>query len=123
MGSIRDRIFNVNDIKTEIVDVPEWNVQVMIKGLTAGERAKVMAGAFDREGNVLLDRVYPELLIACVMDPKTQEPIFTKDDKSMVLQKSGAVVERLAQIAARMAGLGAESLKSAEKNSSGDIQN
>ena len=49
----REDILNYNDIKTEIVPVPEWGGEVKVKGLTAGERDKWEASLYStkRHGN------------------------------------------------------------------------
>jgi len=109
--SIRDTILAANDVPEETVDVPEWDVKLLIRGLAAGEAVdfyeRVMV---TKNGEQTVNRKVwgPELLIACSFDPETLKPVFEAADRDALSRKSSAVVIRLAGVAARLSGLGGD---------------
>jgi len=115
--NLKEKILKAKDIKSEKVKVDEWGVTIEIKGMSGSQRAKLIANAIDKNGNVNLERIYPELLISALIDPETGKQIFATNDQSVLLGKSGEVIERLAQLAIKLSGLGPEAEKEAEKNS------
>ncbi len=48
MASLRDKIFAAEDIPTEVVGIPEWGVDVLVRGMSAGDRITLMQNAFDQ---------------------------------------------------------------------------
>ena len=112
--SLRDSALNAADVPEELVTVPEWGGgKYLIKGLTAGEAVDFYDRAVvkdPRTGDMKVNRKFwgPELLIACVCDPKTRKPVFEAADRDALSKKSSAVVTRLAGIAARLSGLGGD---------------
>ena len=119
---LRKKILAAQDIKNEQVYIPEWDVTIEVRTMTGTQRAQVIKTAVDEKGNINTDSIYPELLIATCFDPNTSKPIFTEKDKTALNNKSGAVLERLGQIAMTLSGLTKESIEEAEKNSSSGIQ-
>lgn len=114
--SLRDQILAAQDIKEEILNVPEWGVSVLIRGLSARQRARLLQDAIDARGRPDLEKIYPELAILTVHDPDTREPVFKPADRENLAEKSGAALERIAQAAMRLSGLRPEDLEMAEKN-------
>lgn len=117
MANLRDTILGASDIRKETVTIPEWGVTVEVRGLTGTQRAKLMRTGFDQRGTVDFEKLYPELVIATTFDPATGEAVFTEADRDALNGKSGAALERLAQAAMRVAGLSADAVEAAEKNS------
>ncbi len=111
--SIRETIFAANDIKSEKVEVPEWGVTVEVRTMTALDRTRLQSAAASGEGKVDMTKFMPDAVIASVFDPETGLPIFTEKDRDALLSKSGTVVERLAQTALNMSGMGADSVDKA----------
>lgn len=115
--SLRDKIMTANDIPSEVVKVPEWGVEVLVKGMSAGERINLMQSAFDQATQqVNMSIVYPDVLVACTFDPQSDEPVFTAEDKTAILAKSSAAVERLANVGLRLSGIGKEEQDEAGKS-------
>jgi hypothetical protein len=102
--SLRDKIFSVDDIAKETVEVPEWGVSVELRAMTAAERAKLGESAMVGD-KTDVGLMYALTVIASVYDPETGLPIFTIADKEAILSKSGAVIERLATRALGQSGL------------------
>lgn len=119
MASLRDKIFAAQDIPTEVVNIPEWGVDVLVRGMSAGDRITLMQNAFDQTTQqVNMSIVYPDVVVSCTYDPDSNEPVFTPADKDAILAKSSAAVERLANVGLRLSGIGKEEQDAAGKDSS-----
>ena len=117
--SLREQILAAEDIPSEILQINEWNVDLLIKGMTAGERIALMQSAFDQAtGQVNMAAVYPDVVVACAHDPETGDPVFTDADKPAILSKSSAAVEKIADVGLRLSGIGKEETDAAGKDSS-----
>ena len=119
MASLRDKILAAQDIPTEVVNIPEWGVDVLVRGMSAGDRITLMQNAFDQTTQqVNMSIVYPDVVVSCAFDPTTSEPIFAEADKAAILAKSSAAVERLANVGLRLSGIGKDEQDAAGKDSS-----
>lgn len=116
MASLREKILNAKDIKSEKVKIPEWDVTVEVRGLTGKQRARLLQDAIGEDGKPDLERIYPELVILSTYDPETGEQVFQPADRDALIEKSGAALEKIAQVAMRLSGLQPDALKEAEKN-------
>jgi hypothetical protein len=103
--NLRDQIFEVDDITKEIVEVPEWEVTVEIRSMTAAERAGLTESASGNGTKVNIALMYALCVIATVYDPETGLPVFKDSDKEAILSKNGAVIERLATKAMGQSGM------------------
>jgi hypothetical protein len=115
-SKIRDQILSAADLRSERVTIPEWGVEVEVRGLTGTQRARLMRSGFDASGTVDFERLYPELAIASTFDPDSGEAVFTEADRDALNGKSGSALERLAQAAMRVSGLSADATEQAAKN-------
>ena len=116
--SIRDQILSAQDIPSEMVDVPEWGVKVEVRGMTGAERTRIMDKAVGQTGDVNLQFVYPEIVIATSFDPESGEQIFSPNDRDALLAKSANALDRLASVGMRLSGFTQESADVAGKDSS-----
>ncbi len=116
--SIRDQILTAQDIPSESVDVPEWGVKVEVRGMTGAERTRIMDKAVGQTGDVNLQFVYPEIVIATSFDPESGEQIFSPSDRDALLAKSANALDRLASVGMRLSGFTQESADVAGKDSS-----
>lgn len=117
MSTLKEQILAADDCNSEEIEVIEWGVTIGMRGMSGKDRSRIMGIVMDKDGNVNQDKLYPMLLIACCYDPETDGPIFEDGDEQAILSRSGEVLERLAQHASRLSGIGTEALKEAEKNS------
>ncbi len=109
MSGIRDTILNADDRPEELVEVAEWGVTVLVRGMSAGEAVDFFAASTKQvRGETEVDRKKwgPGLLIACCFDPETKEPVFEAADIEALGGKSSAAVTLVAGVAARLSGLG-----------------
>lgn len=111
--SLKDKIQAADDIKSEMVEVPEWGVTVEVRTISGARRAEVFSRATNTEGNVVAGTAYISLIVAAAYDPETGEPLFSQDDVEWLKEKSAKATERIATVAARLAGIGGEALKQA----------
>lgn len=113
--NLRARILETEDLPIEIVPVPEWGgVKVEVRGMNGLDRARFMQKVAGSDG-VNFESWYPELIIATAHDPETGEKVFEKADKDPLNRKAGAALSRLGDTAARLSGLGASDVESAEE--------
>jgi len=118
---LRDRILAKKDLPTEVINIKEWGVDVLIISLTASERGKTFEGVIDEEGIVSQDNLYFNMVVICACDPKTKKPIFEASDVEALKKKNGGAIEQIARKAFALNGIGEEAAKRAEKNSSPGI--
>jgi len=117
--NLRDKILAADDIPSETVTIPEWDVELLVKGMSAGDRLTLMQNAFDQATQqVNLAIVYPDVVVACACDPKTGEPVFTDADKPELMKKASAAIERLATVGLQLSGIGKDEQDAAGKDSS-----
>lgn len=103
-SELRKTALNAEDIEKEIVDVPEWGINVEVRGMAAADRFRLLQTS-SVEGKVNFQRWFPDLVIACVYDPDSGERVFEPADRDALLAKSGKVVGSLAETASRLSGL------------------
>jgi hypothetical protein len=117
--SLRDKILQAQDIPSEKMHVKEWDVELLIKGMTAGERITLMQNAFDQDTQqVNMAAVYPDIVVSCVHDPESGESLFSPADKDALMSKSSAAIEAIAAVGLRLSGIGSEEQDAAGKDSS-----
>ncbi len=107
--SIRDQILAKQDIPSETVEVPEWGVKIEVRGMTGAERTRIMDKATQTAGDVNLQFVYPEIVIATAFDPESGEQVFKPNDRDALLAKSATALDRIAAVGMRLSGFTAES--------------
>lgn len=117
--NLREKILAAQDIPSEKVNIPEWGVELLVKGMSAGERITLMQNAYDQNTQqVNMAAVYPDIVVGCVFDPETDEPIFSSADKSALMSKSSAAIETIAAVGLRLSGIGSDEADALGKDSS-----
>ena len=75
---IRALILAAQDITVDQVPVPEWGTTLSVRSMTGTARARMLKSAMDADtGEMDFERMYPEVLIATVVDSVTLLPLFT----------------------------------------------
>ena len=121
-GELRKTILEADDIATEIVEVPEWGTSIEVRGMDGKERAKLLKGAATG-GEINMEKWFPDLLIATVYDPATGEKVFEPADRDAINHKSGAAIAAIADVSARLSGLGETDMQLAKEELSVEILN
>jgi hypothetical protein len=118
--SIRDKILAIqDDTPSEIVNIPEWGVDVLVRGFSLGAKDDFLASVLDpetRKPNLKAFNV--GVLIGTAYDPETGAKLFTEADIPVLKQKSAAIVARLVDVGSRLSGLADEAVEAAAKKSS-----
>lgn len=111
-------IFAAQDIKREVLNVPEWGGDVELIQLSGNGRAKIMETyqTFKDAGSVAQTNALQDaMLLACIADDKGQ-PIFATDDLPLLREKNGVVLETVVKAALKLNGMGEQAEAAAEKN-------
>lgn len=107
----RDAILTANDLPTEDVPVPEWGGEVRVRTMTGAERdayeTRVAGGG---EGKRNLANIRAGLVALTLVDDQG-ETLFKKDDVERLGMKSAKALDRVADVAMRLAGLSDEDAK------------
>ncbi len=118
MTSMRERILALDDVESELVDLPVWGVKLEVRSMTGTERAAMLERFIDDRGEMNVRDLYPSLVIASVFDPETGDKVFGPDDHDALNEKNAAALERLAQAAMRLSGISQEAQEDLGKDSS-----
>lgn len=108
------------DVATEEVHVPEWDGYVLVRGMTGAERDQWEASQVDpdlsrqwKRMNATQRRaavqnrmrnIRARLVVNCVVD-ENGERIFGSEDIEDLGNKSGAAINRIYEVAARLSGI------------------
>lgn len=118
--SVRDKILAIkDDTPSEIVSIPEWGVDVLVRGFSLGAKDDFMASIVDpetRKPNVKAFNV--GVLVGTAYDPETGAKLFTEADIPVLKEKSAAAIQRLVDAGTRLSGLTDEAVEAAAKKSS-----
>jgi hypothetical protein len=117
MSSLSDQIFAVDDIESELLEVKVWGVTVLVKSMTAKDRARMIGNSTTVTGQFNLEQVLPDLVIHCTYDPETGERVFLESDREALMAKSASAIEEIASVALRLSGMGDDSADEAGKDS------
>ncbi len=118
---LRSLVLAADDIVTEPVEVPEWKVTLHVRTMTGSARADMLNAASDPEtGQMDFKSMYPNIIVATVVNPDTGVPIFTPADVDLLNQKSGKALERVAQAGMKISGMGEEAEKALGNDSSAE---
>ena len=114
----KDQIFSADDIQTEVVPVPEWGGEVMVRGLTGHQRDAWESSLQVRKGRKMdLDMTdfRARLAVLCIVDEKGQR-VFHDGDAPQLAGKSGAALDRVYTVAARLSGISQEDVEDLTKD-------
>lgn len=115
MSELSAKIFAIDDIESEVLDVTAWGVTVMVKSMTARDRSRMIANSTDGNGQFNMEDVLPDLVIHCTFDPETGEQVFQPSDRNALMAKSAAAIEQIAAVALRLSGMSDEAVDEAGK--------
>lgn len=118
--SIRDQIMAAEDFKSEVVLVPEWgnaetgDLKLVMRELSVNDRGLLLIADSERVevsgGWDFLPKVDPQaparIVVLSAYD-EAGERVFTDDDVEPLAAKAASVVDRLANVARRLSGMGA----------------
>ena|SRR5579875_180961 len=93
----------------ELVDVPEWNVQILCRALSAEDRMAVQIAAYDektKRSDYRKSEALPLIVIGGCYNPATGKHVFTDSHRKALLhEQNGAAIERLWITILRLSGM------------------
>lgn len=120
----REQILAAPDEQREIVPVPEWGGEVMVRGLSGRGRDEMEAAVVMQNGrNTRVNHVNlrAKLLVRTVIDPESRQPLFNSNgDVKALGEKSAAALQRVFDVAQRLSGMTASDVEELTKNSASD---
>ena len=126
MSSIREVIQAADDGTAELHEIPEWDVILEIRSMTARSRAQFVAEMASEDGTVGNvndpDRIigmWWHVISQTCYDSDTGERAFDEGDDAWLFDKNARVVNDLANACMAASGLTEEAAGEAGKDSSG----
>lgn len=120
---IRASILASDDITVTPIEIPEWGITdlttVAVKSMTGKTRAEMLKSAMDPEtGEMDFANMYAEVIIATLVTLPDHLPVFSTNDRNLINQKSGAVLERVAGEGMKVSGMDSKAEERLGKDSS-----
>lgn len=107
-----------NDLKSEVIEVPEWGGSVTIRRMTGGERDAYEADIFESKGTQLQlkrENFRAKLIARCLVDDNG-ERMFSDGEIAALSKKSAAALDRLFAACQRLNGMTGAEQEKIEKN-------
>ena len=128
MSSIREAIQAADDGTADLHEIPEWDVVVEIRSMTARSRAQFVAEMASEDGTVANvndpDRIigmWWHVISQTCYDPDSGERAFEDDDQQWLFDKNARVVNDLANACMAASGLTEEAAGDAGKDFSASL--
>ena len=104
----KESILALQDIVTEIVEVPEWGGAVKVRGLTAAERDAFEGEVVQRRGNDVKTNTRNMRARMVVMSVVNEDGsrMFSYHDIELLGEKSARAIDRIFSVAMKLSGLG-----------------
>lgn len=122
MSKIKQKIRAASDLARELVEVPEWDVTIEVRSMSARQRslfaATIESGQNETDVTQRLERLWSSVFLTCLFDPETNEPLFSDEDMDwLFVEKSGVVIDRIANVCLEVSGLKEKAVDEAGKSS------
>ena len=111
----KEQILNAIDLKTDVVDVPEWGGSVNVRTMTGTERDSFEQGVI-QDGKTNLANIRARFCSIVIVDDDGKQ-LFTDADISALGAKSGRALGRIFDVAQKLNGLTKDDFEELEKNS------
>lgn len=114
---IREKALGKHLLKSEVIEVPEWEAQVEIRELSAAARDdwRQKAHIGEKDSNPLTAQI--ELIIGNTYEPGTGMKVFERTDRDGLMEMPAGLIDRVSMAILRLSGLTADAVEAAEKNS------
>lgn len=100
----RDAILQANDRPTEEVAVPEWGGSVLVRGISGAERDALEASVRGSNGKMNMANVRARMCAMSLVD-EAGARLFTDREAAALGEKSAAALDRVFDVALRLAGM------------------
>lgn len=113
----KDQILGSHDLKTEEVEVPEWDGKIILREMSGLQRDNLERGDFSKaatEGSMpSLWRV--RFLSLCIVDADGKL-LFTAEDLQALAEKNATVIDNLCRRAMKLNGFDIDTVEEMKKN-------
>jgi len=113
MNLTKDQILSASDLPTQTVDIPEWGGSVIVSTMDGVARDAFSATVAAGQAN---SAIAANVIVATAVDENGNQ-IFTAADVAALQKKSSAVLNRIADAAMTLNGIGQKATEEAGKNS------
>jgi hypothetical protein len=107
----KEQILSVDDLPSEIIDVPEWGGKVKVRSLTGLER-----DGLEFQISQQKVRNIRALFVSLSVIDETGNNLFTEDEASVLGKKNSRALDRIFNAAQRLSKLESDSEEELEKN-------
>ena len=111
----REDILNSDDLKKQVVSVPEWGGDVIISTMTGAARDTWEQGLISVKKANTLDNIRAKLISATAVDEKGNL-LFTDKDVEALGKKSASALDRCVKVAQKLNRLTENDLEDLSKN-------
>jgi hypothetical protein len=115
----KTQIFEVADLQSQTVEVPEWGGSVLVRSMTGADRdafeSSLVTVAADGTRQADMTNLRAKLVALTVVD-EAHNRLFEVSDVARLALKSAAALERVFDAAQRLNGIGAQAQEAALKN-------
>lgn len=117
--SLKEKILQAQDRKEKKIYIPEWDVKVLIRELSALERATALSKSYKADGTLDIANLYLYVVVYGLYDAETKERVFNPNKAEDILAlgaKNGAVIENIAKEIMALSAMNFGAIEEAEKN-------
>jgi len=111
----KDEILNAQDLKTEVVHVPQWGGDVIVRELTTAQRNEVYKYIADNRESAV-GRFQPMVVRMSVVG-EDGHPVFSEDDEAALAGKSSKAMDIVFAACCRTTKLRRADIAETAKNS------
>lgn len=111
----RDQILAADDLRREVVPVPEWGGDVIVSAMTGSARDAWEASIVTKDGKANLADIRAKLAAACIVD-ESGALLFTPADIPALSAKSSAALDRVVKMSQTLNRIGDKELEDLKGN-------
>ena len=116
MALTKEQILSADDLKQELVEVPEWGGEVLIRELRGRERDAFEEGSLDKQRNLQMTNMRARLVAMSAIDDIEGERLFTAKEALELGEKSATALNRLFEVCCRLSGITSDDVDKLEGN-------
>lgn len=114
----RQAVLDAPELIYEDVEVPEWGGTIRVKAISGAERDRFEASVAERKGRKVrynMENLRARLVQLAAID-EAGKLLFKRNDVAVLGQKSAAALNRVFEVARRLAGISEDDLEELEEN-------
>ena len=112
----KEQILQADDLKTETVEVPEWDGEVLLRELRGRERDAFEEGSMDKQRNITMTNMRARLVALSAVNEEG-ERLFSAKEANELGNKSATALNRLFEVCCRLSGITSDDVDKLEGNS------